>query len=70
MRRPEYGFGFGLEDPASALKGEKVLLIKTAWGGKTLASDFRPVQPPLRASLFAARTLNATLQSRVTLSLR
>ena len=39
---PEYGFGFGLEDPASALKGANVLIIKTAWGGKTLAGDFRP----------------------------
>jgi hypothetical protein len=39
---PEYGFGFGLQDAASALKGEKVLIIKTAWGGKTLGVDFRP----------------------------
>jgi alpha-galactosidase len=39
---PEYGFGFGLQDPASALKGDKVLIIKTAWGGKTIAVDFRP----------------------------
>ena len=39
---PEYGFGFGLNDPNSALKGQKVLIIKTAWGGKTLAGDYRP----------------------------
>ena len=35
---PEYGFGFALN---AALK-EKVLIIKTAWGGKTLCGDFRP----------------------------
>lgn len=36
---PEYGFGFGMND---ALRGEKILIIKTAWGGKNLAGDFRP----------------------------
>eukprot|EP00656_Telonema_subtile_P053179 TRINITY_DN7623_c0_g1_i6.p1 TRINITY_DN7623_c0_g1~~TRINITY_DN7623_c0_g1_i6.p1 ORF type:complete len:349 (-),score=78.32 TRINITY_DN7623_c0_g1_i6:133-1179(-) len=36
---PEYGFGFGMN---SALKGEPIMIIKTAWGGKTLAGDFRP----------------------------
>ena len=36
---PELGLGFGLRD---ALPGEKILIIKTAWGGKTLAEDFRP----------------------------
>jgi len=35
---PEYGFGFAMN---SALK-EKILIIKTAWGGKTLCGDFRP----------------------------
>ena len=35
---PEYGFSFALN---SALK-EKILIIKTAWGGKTLCGDFRP----------------------------
>ena len=35
---PEYGFGFAVD---AALK-EKVLIIKTAWGGKTLCGDFRP----------------------------
>ena len=35
---PEYGFGFALN---SALH-EPVLVIKTAWGGKTLCGDFRP----------------------------
>merc|ERR1711934_1267740 len=35
---PEYGFGFAMND---ALK-EKILIIKTAWGGKTLCGDFRP----------------------------
>ena len=36
---PEYGFGFGMH---TALPGEKILIIKTAWGGKTIAVDFRP----------------------------
>ena len=36
---PEYGFGFALSD---AMKSEKVLIVKTAWGGKTLCGDFRP----------------------------
>lgn len=35
---PEYGFGFAID---AALE-EKVLIIKTAWGGKTLCGDFRP----------------------------
>merc|ERR1740138_98386 len=35
---PEYGFGFAMND---VLK-EKFLIIKTAWGGKTLCGDFRP----------------------------
>lgn len=35
---PEYGFGFAID---TALQ-EKVLIIKTAWGGKTLCGDFRP----------------------------
>jgi hypothetical protein len=36
---PEYGFGFGMH---AANPGEKTLIIKTAWGGKTIAEDFRP----------------------------
>ena len=35
---PEYGFGFTVGDAVP----EQVLIIKTAWGGKTLAGDFRP----------------------------
>lgn len=35
---PEYGFGFRMND---ALE-EPFLIIKTAWGGKTLCGDFRP----------------------------
>eukprot|EP00117_Sycon_ciliatum_P016399 scpid85578/ scgid15846/ len=35
---PELSFGFTMGD---ALE-EQVLIIKTAWGGKTLAGDFRP----------------------------
>ena len=48
---PEYGAGFALN---SALKGEKILLIKTAWGGKTLCGDFLP------PSSAANKTLNKT----------
>ena len=36
---PEYGFGFGMH---AANPDEKMLIIKTAWGGKTIAEDFRP----------------------------
>jgi alpha-galactosidase len=35
---PEYGFGITLD----AAREEPILLIKTAWGGKSLAVDFRP----------------------------
>ena len=35
---PEYGFGFAVGDAIA----EQVLLVKTAWGGKDLAHDFRP----------------------------
>ena len=35
---PEFGFGHGVGEALD----EQVLLIKTAWGGKSLAVDFRP----------------------------
>ena len=35
---PEFGFGYKMADAL----GEQILIIKTAWGGKTLAGDFRP----------------------------
>mmetsp|Transcript_6474 Transcript_6474/g.9845 ORF Transcript_6474/g.9845 Transcript_6474/m.9845 type:complete len:448 (+) Transcript_6474:102-1445(+) len=35
---PELGFGIGLGFP----KDQRVLIIKTAWGGKSIAHDFRP----------------------------
>ena len=35
---PEYGFGLFMDRSTE----EPVLLIKTAWGGKSLAVDFRP----------------------------
>ena len=35
---PEFGFGHAM----GAALDEQVLLIKTAWGGKSLAVDFRP----------------------------
>jgi len=36
---PEFGFGHGMN---AALGDQKILIVKTAWGGKTLAGDFRP----------------------------
>jgi alpha-galactosidase len=36
---PELGFGFGFDE---TFNGEKILIMKTAWGGKDLAQDFRP----------------------------
>lgn len=36
---PEYGFGIYMD----RLLDEPVLIIKTAWGGKSLAVDFRPL---------------------------
>lgn len=35
---PEYGFGLHMD----AASEEPILIIKTAWGGKSLAVDFRP----------------------------
>ena len=35
---PEYAFGITVQE----LVGEPVLIIKTAWGGKSLHTDFRP----------------------------
>lgn len=35
---PEYGFGLHLDGASD----EPILIIKTAWGGKSLAVDFRP----------------------------
>lgn len=37
---PELGFGFGMSSLLPA--GETFLIMKTAWGGKSLAGDFRP----------------------------
>ena len=37
---PELGFGFAMRDALPA--GEKILIMKTAWGGKSLGGDFRP----------------------------
>jgi len=36
---PELGFGVGMHE---ALGGQQILIVKTAWGGKSLAGDFRP----------------------------
>lgn len=38
---PEIGLGWALGD-AYAKTGQQVLIIKTAWGGKTIDGDFRP----------------------------
>ena len=35
---PEYGFGFAMDKALD----EPILVVKTAWGGKTLCGDFRP----------------------------
>jgi hypothetical protein len=37
---PELGFGFGMKP--SLNPGDKYLVMKTAWGGKDLAQDYRP----------------------------
>jgi hypothetical protein len=45
---PEYGFGFGMHAGLGLGRsggdggGDKIVIVKTAWGGKTLAGDFRP----------------------------
>jgi hypothetical protein len=39
---PELGFGWALGEASSAEQQQQVLLIKTAWGGKTIDVDFRP----------------------------
>lgn len=37
---PELGFGYGMSEALQP--GEKFLIMKNAWGGKTLSGDFRP----------------------------
>ena len=39
---PELGFGWTVGDGLNRHKGDKILLLKIAWGGKSLAVDFRP----------------------------
>lgn len=39
---PELGFGWMVGNSLNKGQGDKVLLLKTAWGGKSLAVDFRP----------------------------
>ena len=59
---PELGFGFGLHE---AMPNQKILLLKTAWGGKSLGLDFRP---PTSAAASKAgadpHCTNATLCNR------
>jgi alpha-galactosidase len=52
MLGPELGFGITMGE----LAGEPILIIKTAWGGKSLGQDFRPPSagiPPLDAKYAA-----------------
>ena len=39
---PELGFGWAVGDALNNHEDEKILLLKVAWGGKSLAVDFRP----------------------------
>lgn len=39
---PELAFGWSVGNGLNLHKGDKILLIKIAWGGKSLAQDFRP----------------------------
>ena len=39
---PELGFGYEVADGLNRREGDKILAMKIAWGGKSLAEDFRP----------------------------
>jgi len=56
---PEYGFGFGMQK--SLKSGEKILIIKTAWGGKTLAGDFRPPSSTIGPDPYCQGTCDPTI---------
>lgn len=47
---PELGFGFRMHELLPP--GTQVLIVKTAWGGKTLAGDFRPPSSVANADPF------------------
>ena len=76
LRNPDKGTKMKPALHRNFSKSRTALGIFNTQAGKGLGADgvtppwARPVLPPLRASLFAASTLNATGQSRVTLSLR
>ena len=52
---PELGFGVGMQ---AALGAEPFLIMKTAWGGKTLAGDFRPPSSTRGADPFCQGSCN------------
>ena len=54
---PELGFGFALE----AALNEKFLIMKTAWGGKTLAGDFRPPSSTKGPDVFCQGTCDPSI---------
>lgn len=65
---PELGFGWTLGDMIS---GQRILLVKVAWGGKSLSEDFRPpssggeIGPYYRALIQHIKlTLNVILPSK------
>lgn len=39
---PELGFGFGMQEENGRISETPILIMKNAWGGKTLCGDFRP----------------------------
>ena len=62
--------GGGLQVGALCYKGTPGQVFYTEYLGNTLIDSDGPVQSRIRVPLFAARTLNATGQSRATPSLR
>ena len=55
---PELGFGVGM---AAALGSERFLIMKTAWGGKTLAGDFRPPSSTKGPDVFCQGSCDPTI---------
>lgn len=62
---PEYGFGFAIGD---AIR-EPVLLIKLAWGGKSLAQDFRPPSSGGTVGPFYTEVVRQTRQALASVDL-
>ncbi len=57
---PEYGFGIYIDKALD----EPVLIIKTAWGGKSLAVDFRPPSAGHMSPVRQRRSAAASLRPR------